>query len=108
MTQSPREVEKMVKRLRAELAIDARDRLGESPAWDARAQRLLWSDHALGIVHEARADSAGRWGESRRWTLQPPLAAVIPRASGGLLVVAAAELYTLDETGHVEVLTRLV
>src|SRR6186713_1760651 len=84
--------------IRATVAIKARDKIGESPLWDAEQQRLLWLDHQIGIIHEARADGAGSWRETRHWNLNRPLAAVIPRRQGGLVVLAGTEILFFDET----------
>lgn len=97
-----------VMRLNAKLAIDARDRLGEGPVWDATGQRLLWSDNdnLTGVIHEARPDGAGGWRESRRWNLnlpvdapKPRLGTVIPRSKGGFVVAAGTEVFMLDDAG---------
>jgi len=83
--------------MRAQLAIDSRDRIGEGPTWDAAGQRLLWSDNEAGVVHEATANDSGGWYESRTWRLGRPIAAAIPRSRGGLLVVGGTEIFGLDE-----------
>ena len=88
--------------IRATVAIKARDKIGESPLWDAEHQRLLWLDHQIGIIHEARADGAGGWHETQRWNLNRPLAAAIPRRQGGLVVVSGTEIFLFDEaTGQI-------
>ena len=56
----------MIRYLKAELAIDSRDKIGEGPTWDAEKGRLLWSDHVAGIVHEARPDGSGQWHETQQ------------------------------------------
>jgi len=93
--------------LRAVLAIDSRDNLGEGPVWDSAAQRLLWSDHQTGVIHEAKSDGAARWCETRRWELGRPIAAAIPRAAGGLVVAAANEFVFLSDAGGIEPFARL-
>src|ERR1700737_3905329 len=89
----------MIRYLKAELAIDSRDKIGEGPTWDAEKGRLLWSDHVAGIVHEARPDGSGQWHETHRWNLGRPLAATIPRAKGGIIVASGTDILTLDEAG---------
>jgi sugar lactone lactonase YvrE len=84
---------------RAELAIACADAIGEAPVWDAAGDRLLWVDHALGVIHEAKARGA-LWRETRRWSLQRHLAAALPRAHGGLLVAGGLQVFTLDEVGN--------
>lgn len=87
----------MVVQLSAHLAIDAKDKIGEAPAWDAVAQRLLWSDMEVGVLHEARADDAGGWTETSRSMLGIPIAAAIPRSKGGLVLVAGTEVLVTDD-----------
>jgi sugar lactone lactonase YvrE len=84
---------------KAALAIAAHDKLGEGPVWDHAGERLLWADHVGGVIHEATCGSTGGWSESRRWTLNRHLAAAIPRTRGGLIVVSAADIVILDESG---------
>ena len=59
----------MNSRINAKLAINSRDVIGEGPAWDGAGNRFLWTDNAVGVVHEARLDARGDWAESRRWNL---------------------------------------
>lgn len=86
--------------MRAELAIDARDLVGEAPVWDAEAQRLLWVDHQRGIVHEARSDGS-HWRETNQWQLGQHIAAALPRARGGIAIVGALRIDMLDSSGRV-------
>jgi sugar lactone lactonase YvrE len=90
----------MITQLTATLSLDSGDTIGEGPAWDAAQERLLWSDNRLGIIHEARPDGSG-WRESRRWNLGRPIAAAIPRAKGGMVVVGGIEAFLLDEAGAI-------
>jgi sugar lactone lactonase YvrE len=87
----------MIVRLRAHLALDTRDKLGEGPVWDSAAGRLLWLDHEQGIIHEARLLRDDAWKETQRWRLDRPIAAAIPRASGGLIVASATEILLFDD-----------
>jgi sugar lactone lactonase YvrE len=94
--------------MRARLAIDSHDRIGEGPTWDAAGQRLLWSDNETGVVHEAKPNDLGGWYESRVWRLNRPIAASIPRASGGLMIVGGTEIFGLDEaSGELTPFARL-
>jgi sugar lactone lactonase YvrE len=97
----------MAVQLSAHLAIDARDKIGEAPAWDHAHQRLLWSDMEKGVVHEARTDGKGGWTETRSFTLDAPIAATIPRSRGGLVLAAGIEVMLMDEHGRVTPLERL-
>ena len=90
----------------ADLAVRARDLIGEGPAWDTRGQRLLWVDQERGLVHEARAERSG-WTETRRWGLERRLAAVLPRACGGMIVAGGNEVFALDECGGTAPIARL-
>jgi sugar lactone lactonase YvrE len=89
----------MMKQVKATLAVEARDKLGEGPVWDGPQQRLLWQDHGSGIIREARADGAGGWCESRRWNLNRAIAASIPRRRGGLVVPGGMEIFLMDDAG---------
>jgi sugar lactone lactonase YvrE len=92
--------------VKAELAIHARDLVGEAPVWDAEAQRLLWVDHQRGIVHEARSDGAN-WRETRQWQLGRHIAAALPRAHGGLAIVGALHIDVLDTGGRMTPFARV-
>src|SRR5262245_49601723 len=83
--------------IQATLAIKARNKIGERPVWDAQRERLLWVDHATGIIHEARSNGVSGWREARRWDLGRSVAAAIPRRDGGLVVAAGAEILLFDE-----------
>jgi sugar lactone lactonase YvrE len=97
----------MITHLTATLALDSQDTIGEGPTWDAAQERLLWSDNHVGIIHEARSDGRGRWRESRRWNLGRPIAAAIPRAKGGIVVVGGIEAFLLDEAGAIAPFARI-
>jgi sugar lactone lactonase YvrE len=83
--------------IQATLAIKAQNKIGESPVWDAQRERLLWVDHATGIIHEARSHGAAGWRETKRWDLGRPVAAAIPRRNGGLVVASGTEILLFDE-----------
>src|SRR5882762_4132936 len=87
----------MIRQLKAELAMDQCDQLGEGPVWDGQGRRLLWGDHAAHIIREAKSDGAAGWRETRRWELPRPLAAAIPRLKGGLVLAAGMDILTFDE-----------
>jgi sugar lactone lactonase YvrE len=71
--------------------------LGEGPCWDAASQALYWVDIPGHRVH--RLDQGGG---HRSWDVGMPPGAVVPRASGGLVIAAANGFYTLDpDTGAV-------
>lgn len=83
--------------LQAELAVDAGARLGEAPAWDAAARRLLWVDIVGRTVHELRP--AGDTYEQRHWTVPEEVGAAVPRRRGGLLLAVRGGFATLDGEG---------
>lgn len=89
----------MVTELQASLIVDARDTIGEAPAWDANGKRFLWLDNAVGLLHEARRNEETGWRERRRWNLERSTGAAIPRARGGLVVAGGVDLFTLDDAG---------
>lgn len=97
----------MIARATAQFTINARDRIGEGPAWDAAGGRLLWSDNELGIIHEARSDGAGGWCETKRWELGRPIAAAIPRAAGGMVVAGGVDVFFLSEAGASTAFVRI-
>ena len=97
----------MTTHLKATLALEPRDKLGEGPVWDAGAQRLLWQDHGAGIIREAKADGAGGWRESRRWNLNRAIAAAIPCRGGGLVVPGGRDILTMNDAGELRQFARL-
>jgi sugar lactone lactonase YvrE len=112
----------MAEILRAKLAVELRDQLGEGPVWDAAQERLLWQDHISGIIREAKADGSGSadgtdrtgsaagasgWRETRRWNLNRAIAASIPRARGGLVVPGGMEVFLMDDAGTLTSFARI-
>ncbi len=88
-----------------EIAIDARDRLGEGPVWLQDGEALLWVDIASGLVRRwcsrsARVASTGFDGEA---------SAVVPCRGGGSIVAVGHELLLLegDVGGEGQTLRRL-
>jgi len=81
------------------LAVDARNQIGEGPVWDAANQRLLWVDHVNGVISEARRDHTGGWRETQVSDLRRPVAAALPCANGGLVVLGGTEIFLLDGAG---------
>jgi sugar lactone lactonase YvrE len=65
--------------------------LGEGPVWDARDQSLYWVDIPESRVHRIAAD-----GSLSSWDTGQPVGAVVPRASGGLVVAVRDGFMTLD------------
>ena len=65
--------------------------LGEGPVWDDQDQALYWVDIPEGLVH--RMDASGSF---TTWDVGQPAGAVVPRASGGLVVAVRDGFVTLD------------
>jgi sugar lactone lactonase YvrE len=97
----------MSEAIRAQLALEGRDKLGEGPVWDAVGQRLLWQDHGAEIIREAKPDGAGHWRETRRWAVKRPIAASIPRLRGGLIVPGGTQIFTMNDAGELTEFARL-
>ena len=71
--------------------------LGEGPCWDADTQSLFWVDIPAERVHRL-----GAGGVHSSWAVGRPVGAVVPRASGGLVVAAGSGFLSLDPlTGEV-------
>lgn len=75
-----------------ELVLDAKARLGEGPAWDARAGRLLWVDIENGLVHLFDPGP----GSDRAIAVGQMVGCAVPRAAGGLMLGAQQGFATLD------------
>ena len=90
--------------LDVELALDAHADLGEGPAWDAAAQRLIWVDITAGLVH--RFDP--RTGRDEAIGVGQPVGAAAPTTAGGL-IIAARDGFSLLEpsTGRLEMLAEV-
>ncbi len=65
--------------------------LGEGPVWDDRDQSLYWVDILESRVHRMAAD-----GSFSSWDTGQPVGAVVPRASGGLVVAVRDGFMALD------------
>jgi sugar lactone lactonase YvrE len=93
--------------LKATVAIDSQDNLGEGPFWQASLRRLIWSDISAGVVHEAKFEGTAGWQETRRWELRRHIGAALPRDKGGLVVVCGTEIVFLDDEGEITPFARL-
>ncbi|MGW4244113.1 SMP-30/gluconolactonase/LRE family protein [Nocardia sp. NPDC004722] len=77
-------------------------RLCEGPVWDSRTQELLWVDIRAGHIHRATLTSGiPDLIPGTRLTLDPPVSAVLPCASGGLLATAGDTIVRIDDSGRV-------
>lgn len=71
--------------------------LGEGPHWDVASEALYWVDVPAGLVHRLDTD-----GTHASWDAGQPVGAVVPRASGGLVLTARDGFLALDtSTGAV-------
>lgn len=71
---------------------DLRFTLGEGPHWDARDGVLYWVDIVGKTAYALRPGD----GSLRHWSFDQPVAAIVPRENGGLLVALADGLAFLD------------
>jgi sugar lactone lactonase YvrE len=72
--------------------------LGEGPFWDAESQSLYWVDIPAARVHRLSTS-----GVHASWDVGCQAGAVVPRASGGLVVAAGHAFLSLDPlTGAVD------
>ncbi len=81
-----------VRRDKAELILDARAEHGEGPMWHAADSILVWLDIARNLVH--LYDPAS--GSDRAIDVGQPVSAVVPRASGGLVMALQEGYAALD------------
>jgi len=65
--------------------------LGEGPVWDDRDQSLYWVDIPQSRVHRLAPD-----GSLSSWDTGQPVGAVVPRASGGLVIAVRDGFMALD------------
>jgi sugar lactone lactonase YvrE len=80
------------RRLRAELLADARATLGEGPVWEPGSETILWVDILGRSVNRTGLD--GRTSTVCR--TPSDIGAVLPRASGGLVLVIRDGFWALD------------
>jgi sugar lactone lactonase YvrE len=81
--------------------------LGESPAYDAQNERLVWTDMFGQRVRELRWHDDVGWQPGRSWDLGELAAAVVPRSGGGLVVLTPTEVVGLSDGGEREPLASL-
>ncbi|MFC9434801.1 SMP-30/gluconolactonase/LRE family protein [Nocardia sp. NPDC057030] len=72
--------------------------LCESPVWDSRTQELVWVDIRGGHIHRATLDGPDLTLRSTI-SLAPPVSAVVPCASGGLVATVGDTVYRIADDG---------
>ncbi len=79
--------------MRIEIAVDAKDGVGEGPFWDETEGELWWVDISGKRLH--------RWqpatGDRQDWRLDDFPSAVVLREAGGLLLAMRDGLYFMDQ-----------
>lgn len=94
-------------RIAARLVLDAKAQCGESPVWDANRGAFLWVDNVAAAVHQLLPHADGVWVPGRSWLLARPVAAALPRRSGGLILAGGADIVTMDEAGNTSAFAKL-
>ena len=91
--------------MQAELVLDARDAVGESPVWHACEQALYWLDIPGRRLHRWRAGD----GTATDWTLPEMAGCVAPHAAGGWIAAMETGVFhlALGQAGDDVQATRL-
>lgn len=97
----------MTERMSAELVIDARNSIGEGPAWDPAQDRLLWTDIPAGVIYSASPTNGNLWPITRTWKFDRQVSVVVPSASGGLVAAIGTDVLAIHEDGTTTVLAHL-
>lgn len=77
---------------RWEVAVEAKDLIGEGPSWDRAQASLLWTDIAGQRIHRLDPATGGTWTRP----LEQMAGAVLPRAKGGLALCLQDGVYLTD------------
>ena len=96
-----------MRHLSAEPASSSAYQLGEGPVWDAQRQRVLWVDVVEGTVLSGSLSGHGVVEESALH-VDETVGAVVPAASGGLLVAGRHDLHLVDPLGSQRRLVEVV
>ena len=97
----------MTETISAELVIDARNSIGEGPAWDAAKERLLWTDIPAGAIYSSSSTNGKLWPITQTWKFDQPVSVVVPSASGGLVAAVGMDILAIQEDGTTTVLAHL-
>lgn len=86
---------------KVELAVDAKDTVGETPVWSVREKALYWIDCE-------DTPQLQRWhpetGKIQRWPMSERIGGFVLKESGGALVVLASGLFDFDfESGELPI-----
>ena len=84
-----------IRRVQAELALDARAVHGEGPAWDAASGDLLWVDMLGDRLHRTKPD-----GRDATVGFDQPVCVAVPRRGGGLALALGDGLWLEDPDGR--------
>jgi sugar lactone lactonase YvrE len=79
---------------------------GEGPVWDDLRGELVWVDIGDGVLHRGRPAADGSIVSAGSLTIDGPLGAVAPAASGGWVVAAGPGFARLAENGALEWLAQ--
>lgn len=86
------------------LAVEVRDLIGESPAWEAGSATLLWTDIAGRRIRRLDPSTGEVWTRA----LTQMAGAVLPRASGGLALCLQDGVYLTDsDDGELRLLAHV-
>jgi sugar lactone lactonase YvrE len=77
---------------RVEWLLDEKFRLGESPVWDARDNRLYWVDIPAGQVHSLELASKRK----RQWQFEGPVGSMGLTESGKLIFAVGGSVHLFD------------
>jgi sugar lactone lactonase YvrE len=97
----------MTEKMSAELVIDARNSIGEGPAWDAVQERLLWTDIPAGVIYSSSSTQGKRWPITRTWKFDRQVSVVVPSVGGGLVAAVGTDVLAIQEDGTITVLAHL-
>jgi sugar lactone lactonase YvrE len=81
--------------MKAQLVLDARNAVGESPVWDASEQSLYWVDIPARALHRWQSGS----GTTDRWTAPEMIGCIARHPEGGWVCAAETGVFHWRPTG---------